>query len=250
MEQEETTLRGYIGDLDSDSEYYSLTLTANEDGVTTWESQTHFVGWADGKPGAELRKPRIVDPHGVLRAWQSMGRMAVVVNTKEQFAFYMFHFGGVALVERSVAEECLADQLTISECVREGFGSGFSSEGDIVQRSKKRFAPPKARMEILRRDGYRCGICGRGPDDSEDLRLHLHHIQEHSRGGPTLPWNLITLCQTCHEGLGPEERFVLHQKMEDRRAGEFDPDNEYRDGVRRYREVMEKFRAKEVRRRR
>lgn len=47
---------------------------------------------------------------------------------------------------------------------------------------------------ILQRDGYRCRSCG------ARNALHVHHIIFRSQGGPDEAWNLLTLCNSCHDG--------------------------------------------------
>ena len=59
---------------------------------------------------------------------------------------------------------------------------------------------PKLRYEILRRDNFRCTICGRGQSDG--VKLHVDHIKPVSKGGQTVPHNLRTLCQDCNLGKG------------------------------------------------
>lgn len=58
-------------------------------------------------------------------------------------------------------------------------------------------------MDVLRRDDFRCQICGRRAADHVDIELHVHHILPYGMGGLTEPYNLITLCHTCHCGLDP-----------------------------------------------
>lgn len=59
------------------------------------------------------------------------------------------------------------------------------------------------RKNILRRDLYRCGYCGRG-----DLRLTIDHIIPKARGGYDSWDNLISACTICNNKKGdrtPEE---------------------------------------------
>ena len=63
---------------------------------------------------------------------------------------------------------------------------------------------PKLRYDILRRDGFRCTICGRGQEDG--VKLHIDHIKPVSKGGRTTPDNLRTLCQDCN--LGKSDSYV------------------------------------------
>lgn len=71
---------------------------------------------------------------------------------------------------------------------------------------KKKFArsqmTDKLRYTILKRDGFRCKICGRTADDG--IKLHVDHIIPVSKGGETVPNNLRTLCETCNWGKSDE----------------------------------------------
>jgi 5-methylcytosine-specific restriction endonuclease McrA len=49
------------------------------------------------------------------------------------------------------------------------------------------------RQEILRRDGWRCQLCGTRSN------LEIHHMEFRSHGGDDSEPNLITLCASCHE---------------------------------------------------
>lgn len=54
------------------------------------------------------------------------------------------------------------------------------------------------RYDILRRDGFRCQICGASAKDG--VKLHVDHIIPVSKGGETIPSNLRTLCDRCNLG--------------------------------------------------
>jgi len=56
------------------------------------------------------------------------------------------------------------------------------------------------RYNILRRDGFKCQICGRKQEDG--VKLHVDHIIPVSRGGKSVPSNLRTLCEDCNIGKG------------------------------------------------
>ena len=51
------------------------------------------------------------------------------------------------------------------------------------------------RKQILRRDGWRCQVCG------SSQNLQVHHTQLRSQQGDDDDSNLITLCAVCHEEL-------------------------------------------------
>lgn len=54
------------------------------------------------------------------------------------------------------------------------------------------------RYDILRRDGFRCQICGRTQADG--VKLHVDHIIPIAKGGKTVKSNLRTLCDQCNLG--------------------------------------------------
>jgi ATP-dependent DNA helicase RecQ len=48
------------------------------------------------------------------------------------------------------------------------------------------------RQQVLRRDGWRCQLCG------TRVNLEVHHKQFRSHSGDDSEENLITLCTPCH----------------------------------------------------
>lgn len=62
----------------------------------------------------------------------------------------------------------------------------------------------KLRYQVLREDGFKCQICGRGAADGE--MLEVDHIVPVSKGGLTVRENLRTLCHTCNQG--KKDRYV------------------------------------------
>ena len=60
------------------------------------------------------------------------------------------------------------------------------------------------RMTILRRDNYRCRMCGASAADG--ATLHVDHIIPVSRDGRTVAENLQALCEPCN--LGKSNRFI------------------------------------------
>jgi 5-methylcytosine-specific restriction endonuclease McrA len=62
------------------------------------------------------------------------------------------------------------------------------------------------REEILRRDNFKCAICGKSAKDGE-VKLTVHHKQYHynkKKGKHSDPWDyenryFTTLCDNCHK---------------------------------------------------
>ena len=73
--------------------------------------------------------------------------------------------------------------------------------------------PSKMRFRILRRDGYRCRLCGMAADDG--VTLECDHIIAVAKGGKTEPKNLWTLCRPCNNGKSDSD---LHLALEENLA--------------------------------
>lgn len=56
----------------------------------------------------------------------------------------------------------------------------------------------RLRFQILRRDSYRCQLCGRAQSDG--VRLHIDHKVAVAKGGSTSEENLWVLCEPCNLG--------------------------------------------------
>ena len=57
---------------------------------------------------------------------------------------------------------------------------------------------PSLRYDVLKRDSFRCMICGRSAQDG--AILHIDHVLPISKGGKTEYANLRTLCRDCNQG--------------------------------------------------
>jgi hypothetical protein len=56
------------------------------------------------------------------------------------------------------------------------------------------------RYDVLKRDRFRCSICGATPASDLSVELHVDHIHPRSAGGETAMTNLRTLCSRCNLG--------------------------------------------------
>ncbi len=64
------------------------------------------------------------------------------------------------------------------------------------------------RYEILRRDHFRCVLCGASPATEPSCRLHVDHIVPVAAGGLTIATNLRTTCEPCNLGKGAKTESV------------------------------------------
>lgn len=69
-----------------------------------------------------------------------------------------------------------------------------------TQHKTKRGINWRLRFIVMKRDAFKCKICGRSPATDQTVILHVDHIIPYSKGGETLPDNLQTLCSKCNIG--------------------------------------------------
>jgi 5-methylcytosine-specific restriction endonuclease McrA len=67
------------------------------------------------------------------------------------------------------------------------------------KKSSRSSLSSRIRFSILRRDDFRCSLCGRSAV-SDGVTLHVDHQQPISRGGTDDEENLWTLCSDCNLG--------------------------------------------------
>ena len=58
----------------------------------------------------------------------------------------------------------------------------------------------RLRFLVMKRDDFKCCMCGRSPATTPGLELHIDHIVPWSKGGETVIGNLQTLCSDCNLG--------------------------------------------------
>lgn len=74
----------------------------------------------------------------------------------------------------------------------------YKQSEEYKKKHERQLLTPGLRYDIMKRDGFRCVICGRTAED--EVKLHVDHIKPISKGGLTVPDNLRTLCQECNLG--------------------------------------------------
>lgn len=64
----------------------------------------------------------------------------------------------------------------------------------IIKKRTNRIANLRQRFKIMKRDGFKCVLCGSSPATQIGCELHIDHITPWSKGGETVENNLRTLC--------------------------------------------------------
>lgn len=71
-----------------------------------------------------------------------------------------------------------------------------------VKVEDQRKIPLGIRYNVLRRDNFKCVLCGNSPATDPKCKLHVDHILPFSKNGKTVQDNLRTLCEHCNIGKG------------------------------------------------
>lgn len=195
-----------------DHDYFHVTLRANEQDRITWSASTVFVGWANDKPGLEKREASRVRAGMLRQSLASIGQPPTIVNDRWDLFIFLI-LGGHAIIEAGLAAEFLPDVVAESTVAPAGYFPGFVCIESLPKQKLAKRPRSKTKAAVLRRDGNRCAICARGPDDAQPASLTLHHITVRHLGGLTEEKNLLTLCEECHTNLKPHQDVNLYQKI-------------------------------------
>lgn len=105
--------------------------------------------------------------------------------------------GIISAVNRAHREQYRMEREAENERIRQERESAASIHRQFVA-EQRRLMSDSLRYDVLRRDGFRCQICGATQKDG--VRLHVDHIFPVSKGGLTEMTNLRTLCERCNMG--------------------------------------------------
>lgn len=170
-------------------------------GVTTVIRR--FGGWSKATQKAGLQKTRASDItkeelfENIETVWMKLGRQPSYAEMRKPLSVfnaksYERKFGSW----RKALEEFV-------EFVNSEAPSGSESTPDSqTQRVSKtsRTISLKLRFQVMRRDNFKCKICGKSPATQPAITLEVDHIIPWSEGGDTVERNLQTLCSTCNQG--------------------------------------------------
>lgn len=228
-----------LGRIDDDVTYYTMTLTASPDGQMQWSTQTHFVG-NGSKPLWEMRAASPVLADRMRKLWSSIGQRSIVVNSERSLVLFM-RAGGNAVVAEPIFKKWFGQMLEPIECVPGRLGEGTRPLASATPAQLQHAPSRKTRMEVLKRDQFRCKACGQRPSEDANIQLHVHHVRPFGQGGLTEMHNLLTLCHTCHTGLDPHFEWQLLSLIPDGLVApivQLQDDRDFTEGVRRYRDVV------------
>jgi rubredoxin len=222
-----------------DAEYHFITLLGTEDGRIKRSVSSTWAGFTDTRPRREIREAVLVIPNKLMDLLNSINEPGAIVNDRKDLFLYLL-IGGHGIIEKSLAQKYFRDLIYPREVIQ-SFARGWIYSDDLPKQNTQHAPTRKLRIAVLKRDNYRCKVCGRTPSDYVDVELDVHHILPWGQGGITDQDNLITLCSTCHDGLDPHYEMQLFNLINISMLQDVMIDSDdYREGVMLYRKVSVK----------
>ncbi len=114
---------------------------------------------------------------------------------------YSGRFGTWNKALQSFIDRVNTDNLAESEAGKETLQSPANSRLSVPE-CEKRDIRLGLRYAVLKRDRFRCVVCGRSPATHLGVILHVDHTIPFSKGGKMVFENLRTLCEDCNLGKG------------------------------------------------
>lgn len=231
----------------NENKYYAISIIANQEGKSCWSCYSYWAGFEDDEGKVELRQASLVRASRMVKTLRNdLKEGCFVADTVEELRVFLL-LGGHAIIKKEIAKVALLDILKVQPSSQTGF-AGFWVTKDLPKTIFQKAPTKKQRMHVLKRDNYRCKICGRSPSSYTDITLHVHHICPWAEGGVTDVDNLITICHTCHDGLDPHYEINIFRVLSE--SGSFVDTESSRkihiEGVKRYRKESFKRARKQV----
>lgn len=182
-----------IDDYNSKGKYHATTLTRR------------FGSWFICLEKAELNMSRskigISDEdlfEEIERVWMILGKQPTYTQIDKLSVYsagtYAYRFGSwrkalEAFVDYINSENVSDEAYTINDVMN-----------NSTKHKTKRDINLRMRFLVMKRDNFKCCMCGRSPATTVGLELHIDHIVPWSKGGETVIDNLQTLCSDCNLG--------------------------------------------------
>jgi len=133
------------------------------------------------------------------KVWIKLGKQPSYAQMEEYGEFsigtYTKRFGGWRK-----ALEAFVDYVNSTEIKIDESEQTSDTTSDVANHITRRDINLRMRFIVMKRDNFKCCMCGRSPATTPGLELHIDHIIPWSKGGETVIDNLQTLCSDCNLG--------------------------------------------------
>ena len=142
------------------------------------------------------------------RVWTTLGRQPTATDIKNGLSKYSLHTYERRFGSWRKALEFFVAYMNGEQEVVKPDEDDIPFQIEIPQKNDnnkpthktKREINLRLRFTVMKRDNFKCCMCGRSPATTPGLELHIDHIIPWSKGGETTIDNLQTLCSDCNLG--------------------------------------------------
>ena len=167
----------------------------------TWNNALKEAGLLN-KISKNLTEEELFD--NLLNVWQKLGRQPCYDEMHQPLSTcsgkpYVTKYGSwYNALERFVAYMNSDSEESVIE--EENELEQIQTVDETIKHKTPRNINLRLRYKVLKRDNFKCAICGRSPAKDINIELHVDHIMPYSKGGETVIENLQTLCSDCNLG--------------------------------------------------
>lgn len=138
------------------------------------------------------------------RIWIKLGRQPTTNDIKSgvsQYGLttYLRHFGSWRKALESFVQYINTEEPAVNS-KHSRVTNTQKSETILSKHKTNRDVNLRLRFLVMKRDNFKCCICGATPATNPSVELHIDHIIPWSKGGETTIENLQTLCSNCNLG--------------------------------------------------
>ncbi len=171
----------------------------------SWKAALQRAGLTLSARGRRYSDDEYLD--NVLVVWTHYGRQPKYREMDEPpssipAGAYEAKFGGWRRALGAFVERVNADREMRSSSSAPPLPPQAASRPGASSRPRTRTISLGLRYDVLRRDKFKCVLCGASPAITPTCQLHIDHIAAFARGGTTEEANLRTLCSHCNVGKG------------------------------------------------
>lgn len=170
----------------------------------SWDSALHLAGLNGTGFHRNISEPELME--NIEKMWTLLGRQPTCNDIKSGFSAY-----GIKVYFNRYGSWNNALKRFIEWINEDGNNDTIQAETAYAVQdapaiavkpvhNTKREINLRLRFNVMRRDNFKCCICGATPATNPTIELHIDHIVPWSKGGETMLDNLQTLCSNCNLG--------------------------------------------------
>lgn len=178
---------------------------------TTWNNALKISGLEpfDHPLGGNTKVSEYACLEEIERIWIALGRQPTTTDIKNGISKYSLHtyerrFGSWRKALEFFVEymngEQEVEKTDDSDDIQLPAETTTKSVNNELVHKTKRDINLRLRFTVMKRDNFKCCMCGRSPATTLGLELQIDHIIPWSKGGETTIDNLQTLCTDCNSG--------------------------------------------------